>query len=203
MTTAPTTYDEPRRALTELLARHPSRHAIEEHLDALGPRARVSEVLALRGRSIKQLYHAAAGAAPIQLSDIVPADETGTVILEGRNSLPAFSGFQKRFCRVSDDVIVGYNHQTMAVVTGPGYFVVKPAEEAGEHPGEILFDYTELPPAEPDGWPAFVPNTRGLSRAVFQDLKDYCRRAARGVFVGRALKNGRDQNAYFVLAHVE
>jgi hypothetical protein len=113
-----------------------------------------------------------------------------------------FTRFQKRFSRVSGatgSVIVGYNHQTMSVVTGPGYFVVKPATGEGKHANEPYFDYTEAPPAEPAGWPPFKPNDRALSRLVYMNMKDYVRRVARGVIVGKAYKLGVDQKAYFSL----
>lgn len=197
---------EPREAppagpLTSLLARGATRETIERYLDALAPSARIEEVLAITGKSVKRLYEAVRGAPPIALEEIVPADCTSTVILEGRNSLPAFSRFQKRFARVGDggSVVIGYNHQLLGFATGPGYFVVVPAAPSGEHKNEILFDYTQAPPAEPAGWPPYISNRRGLSRAVFMDLHDYCRRVARGVLVGKAYKNGADQNAYFTL----
>ena len=70
----------------------------------------------------------------------------------------------------------------MAAVTGPGYFVVKPAPDSGEHQGELYFDYTEFdsaaPSERPDNWPTFKPNEAGLSRLVYAHMKDYCRRAS-------------------------
>jgi hypothetical protein len=185
--------------LADLLGRRAAREEVERHLDTLSPALRIEQVLAIRGKGIKRLYEAVRGAPPVTLEEIVPPGITSTIILEGRNSLPTFSRFQKRFARVGGGVIVGYNHQTLGFATGPGYFVVKPAEATGELAGEILFDYTEAPPAEPAGWPRYVPNDRGLSRAVFMHMKDYCRRVAKGVLVGKAYKKGIDQNAYFTL----
>lgn len=203
MTVTTPTYAGSSAILTDLLRRGSAKE-IERHLDSLSPGERVDQVLAVRGGNIKRLYDALKGAPAMTLDELVPRGERGTVIFEGRNSLPAFSRFQKRFCRVgspgsSEDVIVGYNHQAMAFATGPGYFVVRPPEESGEYAGEILLDYTEAPPAEPDAWPAFRPNDAGLSRAVFMHLQDFCRRGGRGVLVGKATKKGVDQNAYFSL----
>jgi len=198
MPVAPPTYAGSSTTLTDLLRRGSAKE-IERHLDSLSPGERVDQVLEVKGGSIKRLYNALRGASPMELDELVPEHERGTVILEGRNSLPAFSRFQKRFCRTSGGVIVGYNHQTMAFATGPGYFVVQPPAESGEYAGEILLDYTATPPAEPDAWPPFRSNEAGLSRAVFMNLKDYCRRAGRGVLVCKATKKGVDQNAYFSL----
>ena len=127
-----------------------------------------------------------------------------TVILEGRNSLPMFSRFQKRFYRTEPGgLIVGYNHQTMSFVTGPGYFVVQGPEGTGPHPTEPFFDYTVAATTQPEGWPAIKPNDRGLSRAVYANMKDYCRRVARGVLVGKAYKLGVSQDAFFTLTKPE
>ena len=56
------------------------------------------------------------------------------------------------------------------------------------------------PKASPAGWPTYSPNESGLSRLVYAHMKDYCRRVARGVIVGKAYKKGVDQNAYFTLS---
>ena len=78
--------------------------------------------------------------------------------------------------------------------------MVKAPEGTGETAKEPYFDYTATPPAFPEGWPSYVPNDRGLSKAVFMNLKDYMRPVARGVIVGRAFKKGAPEGSYFVLA---
>jgi hypothetical protein len=204
-------------SLVSLLASRASAKEIAGFLDGLAPSARLEQVLAVKGRDVGRLYHAVADAPPVTLEEIVPQGAKGTLIYEGRNSLPMFTRFQKRFTRVEGGLgaergssaqspqasnatmIVGYNHQTMSVVTGPGYFVVKPATGEGKHATEPYFDYTEAPPVEPAGWPPFKPNDRGLSRLVYMDMKDYVRRVARGVIVGKAYKLDVDQKAYFSL----
>lgn len=189
----------PGGTLAQILERRASRQDIEAHLDALPIRERLEQVLAITGRDVGRLYDAVAGAPPLALEDITPRAEKGTVILEGRNSLPILvSRFQKRFAWVGD-VLVGYNHQTFTPVTGPGYFVVKPPSGEGAHPTELYFDYTVSPPAEPPGWPAYKPNGRGLSRLVYAGMIDYCRRVATGVLVGKAYKKGVPEGSYFTL----
>ena len=54
----------------------------------------------------------------------------------------------------------------------------------------------ERPSVAPSGAPV---NARGLSNLVYANMKDYCRRVARGVLVGAAYKNGKPENAWFTL----
>ncbi len=198
--TAPSAIGAQRASLASLLRNGATRRAIAAHLDGLAPYARVQEVTSVGGKLVGELYDAVAGAEPLTLEDFVPSSEKGTVIFEGRNSLPAFTHFQKRFARVGD-VVVGYNHQTMSFATGPGYFVVRPPTPGEAHPDELFFDYTADPPRGwPSAWPAFKPNTSGLSRAVYANMKDFCRRVANGVLVGKAYKRGVAQGAYFTLS---
>lgn len=174
--------------------------AISGFLDALSADERVAQVLAVTGSRVGKLYEAVKGGPAVTVADFIPAGtaDGDTVIYEGRNSLPMFSRFQKRFCRGEGGVVVGYNHQTMSFVTGPGFFVCKDGDET--HPTELLFDYTLKVPFVPDGWPAYKPNESGLSRAVYAHMKDYCRRVATGIVVGEAFKEGVRQNAYFSLS---
>jgi hypothetical protein len=199
-TTAPaTSIGSTRPTLAALLRSGATRRAIESHLDGLAPYARVEQVTSVGGHLVGKLYDAVAGGEPLTLEDFVPRGENGTVIFEGKNSLPAFSRFQKRFARVGD-VVVGYNHQTMAFATGPGYFVVQKPREGESHPDELYFDYTSEPPRGwPHDWPKYKPNTIGLSRAVYMNMKDFCRRVGNGVLVGKAYKLGVAQGAYFTL----
>jgi hypothetical protein len=192
---------ESHTSLRALLAEGANRDRIASFLDGLSPAERNEEVLALRGREVKRLYEACAGGPTLTLEDFVPASagDDKPVIFEGRNSLPTFSRFQKRFARMGDQ-IVGYNHQTMAFVTGPGFFVVKPASAEGDVPGELYFDYTDKPRVIPSGWPTFKPNESGLSALVYAHMKDYMRSVAKGIVVGTAYKKGKSQNAFFVLA---
>ncbi len=198
MTATSTTAGSSSTSLVRLLQGGAGAREIEGHLDGLSPAARLEQVLAVTGRGVKRLYDAVAGGTPPALAELIPEDEKGVVIYEGRNSLPAFSRFQKRFVRMGG-VVVGYNHQTMSFVTGPGYFVVHAPSGSGEHGQELDFDYTTAPPGEPAGWPAYKPNERGLSRFVYGNMHDYVRRVARGVIVGKAYRHGVEQDAYFSL----
>lgn len=171
---------------------------ISAYLDALSSDERLAQMLSITGSRVGRLYAAVAGGPAVTVDDWFPpaTSEGQTVILEGRNSLPAFSRFQKRFYR-KGDVVVGYNHQTMSFVTGPGYFVATNGDAT--HPGELLFDYTLEPPFIPEGWPTYAPNSAGLSKLVYEHMKDYCRRVAKGVIIGEAFKKGKREGAFFSL----
>jgi hypothetical protein len=198
-------------SLARLLEGGAGARDLEAHLDGLAAPERLAQVLAVTGKGVRRLYEAVGGGAVPTLEELIPDGAEGVVIYEGRNSLAAFSRFQKRFARMGG-LVVGYNHQTMSFVTGPGYFVVHAPSGSGEHGKELDFDYTVAPPAEPvtmgetpkpparpAGWPAYAPNERGLSRFVYGNMHDYVRRVARGVVVGKAYRHGVEQNAYFSL----
>ena len=191
--------DSSATSLTRLLSSGAGARDLEAHLDELAPAARLEQVLAVTGRGVKRLFEAAAkGTTASSLEELIPQSTQGVVIYEGRNSLAAFSRFQKRFVRMNG-LVVGYNHQTMSFVTGPGYFVVHAPSGAGEHGASLDFDYTAAPPGEPAGWPAYKPNESGLSRFVYGNMHDYVYRVARGVVVGKAYRHGVSQDAYFSL----
>ncbi|HZS37047.1 MAG TPA: hypothetical protein VFF06_09475, partial [Polyangia bacterium] len=72
---------------------------------------------------------------------------------------------------------------------------------------ELLFDYTRVPQAAPAGWPPIKPNEAGLSRFVYKNLHDFCRRVSRDVIIGSATRVDekgveQDLDSYFVLARV-
>jgi predicted dehydrogenase len=121
------------------------------------------------------------------------------VIHQGRNSLPAFNNFQKRFARMGSGDIAGYNHQAMAWLTGPGFFVLREAHPESDVPEELYFDYTAKPADWPKEWPRFKPNDSGVANLVYKNMKDYMRAVADGVTVGKAYKNGKSEDQYFIL----
>jgi hypothetical protein len=174
---------------------------IASFLDGLTPAERVDAIGALAGPAIqRRLYGASAGAPRVTLGDLVSptTPPLRQVIFHGKNSLPAFTRFEKRMCRPpgarGPDVLWGYNHQPFEWATGPGYFVVHEDATRG-----AALDYRELPTAAPDGWPTVRPNDRGLSRFVYSHLVDYLRRVSRDVFVGSAFRDGRELGNFFVL----
>jgi hypothetical protein len=189
------------RLRAHLDADPPDRDAIAALLDGGTHAERMAAVTSLGGPALQgRLWTAVAGAPTVTLADLVPPDAPPLreVIFHGKNSLPAFTLFQKRFCWPPEGAAAGrlwgYNHQALAWLTGPGYFVVHPE---GDAPAAI--DYRLVPPAHPPNWPDVRPNDVGLSRFVYRDMVDYLRRVSRHVLIGRATRHGKDLPNYFVL----
>ena len=185
--------------LKELLgAERPDAAAICDLLDRAASSDRLEAIRGLGGPAIqRKLWDAVASAPRVALADLVPPDTKPLreVIFHGKNSLPAFTFFQKRFCRTpqAGDVLWGYNHQALAWLTGPGYFVVH------DEPRGAAIDYREVPPRGCPGWPAPKPNDRGFSRFVYRDMVDYLRRVSTHVLIGRATRHGKDLPNFFAL----
>lgn len=178
---------------------------IERFLDGLSHEDRVRAVRGVGRREQAKLYAAVEGYRPVGLADLVPASaaEMTTVRHIGKNTLPAFTHFEKHFCRPEGqeadrpDQLYGFNFQPMSPVTGPGYFV---AEPSGDRAGtEIWVDYRQLPPRPPQGWPPIKPNERGLSRFVYGFMVDTLRGVSHHVTVGSAARKGKDLGSWFLL----
>ena len=170
-------------------------------LDALSAADRMTAVRACGGTAPqRRLWELAAGAPRVTVDQLVPPDlpPLREVIYHGKNSLPAFTLFQKRFCRPSSgagsDTLWGYNHTNIAWLVGPGYFVYHPVEG-----GASAIDYRQVPPAHPPNWPEIKPNNRGASFFVYRDMVDHLRRVSRHVLIGSASRHGKDLGSYFLL----
>ena len=51
----------------------------------------------------------------------------------------------------------------------------------------MVVDYLMVPDADvPEHWPKVVPNSRGLQRLVYHRTRDFMRRVANDVSIGRA-----------------
>jgi hypothetical protein len=176
--------------------------ALGDALDALlGDEARVSAIRAIGGRDQARIWAAAAGRSTA-LGDIVPADRgpATEVIHAGKNSLPIFTNFEKRFCSVegNPEVLYGYNEGVTRSVIGPGCFVARHFEDRDE----VGVDYYQVPPddaALPQDWPRPVSNERGLQILVYAKMIDYLRKVSRHVTIGRAVKKGKETGNYFLL----
>ncbi len=176
---------------------------IAELLDSLDHDRRVAATRALDRSRQRRLYAAAEGFRPVRLPDLVPpeAGDLATVRHFGKNTLPVFSHFEKRFCRPAGadaskpGELYGFNFQALEWLTGPGYFV---ASEDPNRP-EVWIDYSRLPPAQPPGWPEIRSNERGLSRFVYGFMIDTLRRVSEHVTIGSAARRGKDLGSWFVL----
>lgn len=172
-------------------------------LDALSHEERVDAIRFLGRSSQRRLYEAVAGFRPLGLADLVPPSvaDLDPVRHFGRNTLPAFNHFEKRFCRPpgaqasGPDELYGFNFQSMGWLTGPGYFV---AVEDPVRP-EVRIDYTRVPPRRPEDWPPTRSNERGPARLVYGFMIDTLRRVSEHVTIGSAARRGRDLGSWFVL----
>lgn len=180
------------------------RAAVAEVFESASPAERVDLTHAISGREQAKLWDAAEGGA-VTIAEMVPRElgPLRPVIFHGKNSLPAFTHFQKRFCRPSADVerdeLWGYNYQPttwLAPLTGPGYFV---AYDTGNGLGGVAVDYTRIPPAKPGEWPEIHDNTYRLSRFIYNGTIDYLRRVAQHLLIGRATRSGKEMPNYFLL----
>jgi len=174
---------------------------LSEVLDGLGHEGRVHTIRGWGKKRQAELFETAKDHLPIDLDFLVPPSigPLVEVIHEGKNTLPVFTHFQKRFVKLEgeESPIGGYNHQTMSPVTGPGYFVVN--KGAGEHEGELAVDYTMVPKHKPAGWPAIQANEGGLGALVYGGMIDYLRALSTHVSIGRAYKKGKAMDAWFSL----
>jgi hypothetical protein len=172
--------------------------ALGQYLDGLDHGRRLEQTRKLGGKQQRVLWDAAKGYQAVTLDDFVPRDRKPMteVIHHGKNTLPAFSFFQKRFTRPDgkNDQLWGYNEGSTRGLVGPGYFTV---HDAG--PGEVVIDYCMLPPGKVDSWPEIIPNSARLGRFVYYNMQDFMRGVSKHVTIGRATKKGKDMDAWFVL----
>ena len=178
---------------------------ISDHLKGLSDQEQVGEV---RSLSIKQVHRCWALFEPgetINLEYLVPEHLGASVPVHhlGINTLPMGRFFEKRFVRAPENPgeLWGYNHQSLAWLTGPGSFVV---HEAGSENHDALFiDYRSIPSGDIEGWPAPKSNDRGIAKLVYGGMQDFMRRVSDRVSVGRAFVRGKDLGASFMLVRVD
>ncbi|MDP6977562.1 MAG: hypothetical protein QF570_03035 [Myxococcota bacterium] len=203
-TASPQATGEPGKELVGRLRDHSIKTAeIAQFLDALSHDERVSAIRALGAKEQSRLYDAADGFAEVRLVDLVSPliPDLTEVRHHGKNSLPLFSHFEKRFSRPpgrdpeAPSELMGFNFQTMSPITGPGYYLAREDEDRRE----VLVDYNLLPDCHPDGWPEIKPNDRGLARFVYGFMIDTLRRVSEHVTIGSAARHGKDTGNWFVL----
>jgi len=176
---------------------------IQRFLDDLSHEDRVQAVRATSRSDQRRLYAAVDGFGQVKLADLVSPtkDDLEEVRHFGKNTLPLFTHFEKRFCRApgadpkSPGALLGFNFQTLSVLTGPGYFVA--VEDSGRD--EVLVDYRRVPSVHPESWPEISSNERGLSRFVYGFMVDTLRRVSEHVTIGSAAKRGKDLGSWFIL----
>lgn len=190
-------------ALTDLiLAPGANIDEIAAWLDAKAPNVRIEEVRALGVPEQRALWKLALGRT-MSLDDLVPPDygPLQPVRHYGKNTLPAFKLFEKRFCRPSSAeagrVLFGYNEGASRPLIGPGYFIVR--ETPADPRGGTVVDYWSVPHEKPSEWPTIHPNEWGLQRLVYAHMEDFLRRVSTHVSIGRAWRERRETSNYFLL----
>jgi hypothetical protein len=188
--------------LKNLIEVHLDLPRLSKDLDELGFSGRHWSVRQWTHSNMATLWDAAKGFRPVTLDDFVPPSLAALVevIHHGKNSLPAFSHFQKRFCKPSapemnKDQLWGYNENWHEPFSGPGYYVAHAATD----PGEVDIDYTMLPPGKVEGWPTIVPQSARLGRFIYEGMVDVMRGISSHVTIGRAKKKQGWMDAWFVL----
>ena len=66
----------------------------------------------------------------------------------------------------------------------------------------MVIDYYDVPPKgapRPESWPKVRPNHARLSRFVYHRTRDYMRGVSKHVSIGRAMKDGKVMDNWFVL----
>lgn len=173
---------------------------ITDYLNELSSEERINQVTALsRSQQIKLWDIAGKSLKELTLEYFVAKDATVDKLFpfEGKNSLPAFTRFQKVFYKAPDGKICGYNNQSLSWFTGPGYYVACPSPG---QPGPVAIDYTQLPETKPDSLPPIKSNMAGASRFIYGGTKDFLRFVSPDVVIGRAYKGGTSEMpAWFVL----
>ncbi len=183
-------------------AAHADIDEIAAWLDSLDHATRVRESQSLGPKTQRRLWELARGRG-VTLDQIVPRDRAPleTVRHHGRNTLPAFRLFEKRFCRPArghdQSVLWGYNEGSSRPLVGPGYFVCR--ETGGDSRGDVVVDYYQVPGDRPAAWPAVVDNETGLQRFVFAYMHDFLRRVSEHVTIGRAYRLDRETPNCFTL----
>lgn len=191
--------DTPPSALRRLIREAPSDpRKVASFLDVLTEPERVEAVRGLGPGALRSLWALVDGFAEMTLADLVPRTTPPyePVIHYGRNSLPVFTLFEKRFYRMGDGSTVGgANFQTLSPLTGPGYFIAR--KEEGRP--EVLIDYNTPPREKPPEFPEIRGNQSGIARLVYGSMIDTVRRVSDHVSIGSAARDGKPVDAYFVL----
>lgn len=180
-----------------------SLQAIADLLDGLADGDRVLAARSLGPGLQRKLYRRVEGFLPLALTDMVAETVPAMTAVRhyGRNSLPLFRLFEKRFYRPADQdphaptELGGANFQSIQFLTGPGYFVA--VEDKNRR--EVLVDYHRVPSVAPEGFFPIVSNERGRSRLVYGFMIDTLRRVSEHVTVGSAARHGKSIGAFFML----
>lgn len=188
-----------------LLLGHHDEHSIPRigsALDRMDARSRLHTTLSATREDMVTLWELMKG-QELDADHFVPSgiDPLREVIHHGKNSLPAFTHFQKRFCRSDDDTgdVYGFNRGSTEWLVGPGYFVSHGTKDEKDPPSDYVIDYTRIPAKKVETWPGIRGNGGGIGALVYGRMKDYMRKVSDHVSIGKAYKGGKEVGAYFML----
>lgn len=176
---------------------------ISDLLDRLPEDARIAAVRSLARGQQRKLWKVVDGFREVRIIDMVPSGtpDLTAVTHYGKNSLPMFRLFEKRFYRPGGQdphkptELGGANFQSIQLLTGPGYFV---AVDSPKRP-EVLVDYYRVPKVKPDDFFPIEENRSNRGGLVYGYMIDTLRRVSEHVTIGSAAKHGKDIGAYFML----
>ena len=190
-------------SLSKLILEETSLSDIAAWLDEQTPENRLNETRSLNKSQQRTLFEKCKDTQPLTV-EYFCGDVNQEIIHEGKNSLPAFTLFQKRFVRLDDDRVIGYNHASTMSLIGPGYFVLKETKDTPEwiEHGSVVVDYYEVldgNTAIPTSWPKIKGNHQGLQMFVYNNMHDFMRKVSTHVSIGSAFKKGKSIDSYFLL----
>ena len=82
----------------------------------------------------------------------------------------------------------------------PGTVIVESKVKPVQHPrGGSVVDYWQVPTERPAQWPEVRDNTDGLQRFVYARMHDFLRKVSAHVSIGRAWREHKATDNYFVL----
>ncbi len=168
---------------------------LEKSLNEADHATRLSWMRDLGKKDMDALYEMAEG------RDVPPEyfldSEGGPLTFDGRNSLPAFSNFQKAFAR-HQERIQGWNVNGGIVrwFGGPGHFQVRKADN---WEGQLIFDYVWECTSAPQNFPTPESNLKMPYRLVYGNMEDVVRRVSKDVIISKAYRKGKPEGAFFSL----
>ncbi|MFK7931517.1 MAG: hypothetical protein AB8H79_25280 [Myxococcota bacterium] len=133
---------------------------------------------------------------PLSIDEFAAADGSVTRC-RGKNHLPIFSWFEKRFARIGDE-IVGYNETGWEkTFVGPGHFILRSSED---DPHEVIVDYRTPPVSSHPEFPD-LKASGFLAGLVYGGLVDRVRRVGDRLLIGRSAASGfsLQSGAFFAL----
>jgi hypothetical protein len=175
-----------------------------EALDSMDHPNRLFTVMSASKSDMKKIWDLTKDQS-VGLDHFVPSgtEPMKEVIHHGKNTLPVFTHFQKRFClpEAGTEELYGYNENPDAMVwlIGPGYFVAHSTQDEKDAPSDFAVDYYRIPPKKPETWPDIRDNDGGFRKVVYGRMKDYMRRVSSHVSIGHAFREGESLGQYFML----